>query len=766
MSIENPERFDYLKVQAYDPDDYDNHYHETYPLNCINRNSVHEKHTDNAEESISFEAFDDDRPGFKTLGEKARIIAGEQIYEITDYDKSVDGKSNSSVKADQIVNVNFKRVEQPRKMKYTTSSGTEKSETVSYLTLDDLISFFENGVDMMGFSFVIHGYFPRRPIKDVGHWNGKELLSKITETWPGTVIIPWGYQIHVYGFQEKRDDNGNLVSIRDIDTGVRFDSMSNLRDVKISRKTSTLCNAVEVKSATYQQKTNSKGDDDSEDTNQAVVMQTLPYFPNFLAYSEESVKKWGWHKADTILDGEFTNKEAAMAAAREKMITSPVISVTATVDHPGRTELQPIPGHKYTIGISNDSEAHHVILRGYDWYPFNPAKGAQLTLNSIDPGIVANLKTIILHDVELSPTMISFKALEQQQNGLADDEDDDEDSGDIDEENTDDSEDRPDDAGDGTDGKDDDKKKKKPKNGQEGSQTGVFLPIGSNPKFPRTYINDLGNFYLYKYSDNSAGNGRQFAISVVDDQEVMKELCDGTFVKKGIPDDDPDEPLNSPSTRAFMIDIDNANWVKGKNKVRSTYQPADFYFGRSFLLSSGMLGTQAGQFTLRANVPNEDFDFDSGVVKHNPDHVNKDGVEIYEDTTTSKGNNPGHLARLNVGPLYSTSTHKLSQLSTKQDVKPLDRKKALDTIMNTDIAEYRYKKEYDEEQSPEASVIIDDIHDNPEWKTPDVFKDKSGKYRNDSSLLAYTVKAVQELKHEVDDLKKENEDLKKQLQNK
>ena len=86
--------------------------------------------------------------------------------------------------------------------------------------------------------------------------------------------------------------------------------------------------------------------------------------------------------------------------------------------------------------------------------------------------------------------------------------------------------------------------------------------------------------------------------------------------------------------------------------------------------------------------------------------------------------------------------------------------------MDTDIATYRYKKEYDDNQNHEASVIIDDVHDKPQWKTPGVFKDKSGSYRNDSALLAYTVKAVQELSHKVDKLTEENNKLKKQLKSK
>lgn len=765
MSISNPEHFDYLKVAAYDPNNETNHYHTWYPLNCISRSSAHIKYSDNSEYYLSFDAYDDGSLGFKALGEKARIIAGEQIFEITDFDKSVVGVAKTSVKADQIVNANFKRIWQPRKMDYTSDDGSKQTETVSYVDIVRLISFFKSGIDMMGFDFKLHGHFPQRPMKNVGNFNGKTLLTKIVETWPGTVIVPWGHMIHIYGYQKNRDQNGNLVNIRDIDTGLRFDSMANLRNVKISRKTSTLCNAIEVKSATYEVKSsNSKDDSDDDD----VVIRNRPYFPNFLAVSDESIKKYGLYKADSVLDGEFTYKPAAIAAAREKMVTSPVISVTATLDHPGQTEIQPIPGYKYTVGISNEGEAHHVILRGFDWYPFDPTKGANLTLNSIDPGIIANLRTIILHDASLSPELTEFKELEDKADSkdTSDDDDDDDDSGDdtgddddddntddddadLPEEDTDDSDDRPDDNGDGTDDGNPAPGKAKPKNGHDTSKFGVYLPISD--KETHAHITRYGNILL------NAKN-HKWMVRAVDSDKEMAKIRDGRL-----------SPANLKKShfmdRIFMIDFNQGKWLHGKYaNLNSMMRNADVYCSHNVVCGSGLHATQAGQMTLRAKVPNSDWNSD-GTIKHLPDHYNKDGVAIYDDTTTKKGNNPGVLARVNMGPLYATSIHQLSKLSTKKNVKKLDENKALDTVMKTDIGEYRYDDDYDDSHSPEASVIIDDVNKSPKWQTPDVFKDKTGQYRNDSSLLAYTVKAVQALQHEVDSLKKENKELKKRLNN-
>ena len=779
MSISNPEKFDYLKVAAYDPTNTKNHYMNVYPLTgCVDQSTVHIKYSDNLDNNIGFSVHDDGSAGFKALGNKARIIAGEQIFEISNFNTSVSGIDSTSVSADQLANVNFKRVNQPRKMVYTTSEGDKKKENVSYLTLKQLLNFFKHGVDMMGFKFVVHGWFPKRGIKDVGHWNGKELLTKIKDTWPGTVIIGWGHEIHFYGFQKTRGKNGELVNVRDIDTGQRFDNMYDTKDINVDSSITRMCNAIEVKSATYQVK-NQTGGDDSD-----IVMQTRPYFANFLAVSEKSIKNYGYYKADSILDNNFTNKAAAIAAAREKMVTRPVVSVKATVDHPGRTEAQPIPGHKYTVGVSNDDNVYHVILRGFDWYPFDPMKGAILTLNSVDPGILGNIRTIVMHDLELSPTMTDVKELtnddsdddgdddDLSDDDLSDDLDDDgddddsDDDGDdddsddgLDEVDTDDTTDRPDDAGNG-DGT-------QPQNGQQGSAQGFFLPISD--RGTNAYISDHGNIGVNK-------NNKKWMLRVADN-DAMAQLRDHKITPNDI-------NQNHYVDRVMMIDFDHGKWLHGKNiNLNSSYQNSNFYFGHTTLFGSGLIATQANQFTFRANVPNSDYQSD-GTMRHEVAYYDDNGTGIFVDTRS--GVNPGHMARVNTGPIYSTSRHELSRLSTKKDVKKLDEGKAINRIMQTDIGEYRYNKEYDSEQNYEASVIIDDVNDKPKWRTPNEFKDKTGSYRNDSSLLAYAVvvvkslvrnvsnvfnkvksltKRVNKLEAENQQLKQEIEDIKKQLNN-
>lgn len=123
----------------------------------------------------------------------------------------------------------------------------------------------------------------------------------------------------------------------------------------------------------------------------------------------------------------------------------------------------------------------------------------------------------------------------------------------------------------------------------------------------------------------------------------------------------------------------------------------------------------------------------------------------------------GHLAEIYAGTIHAHVTNS-SLLSRKKQVKELDKSKALYTILNTDIASYRFKGEKDGESY--ASVIIDDVDKTKKWKTPRAFVTRDGKHRKDDVTIGYLVKSVQALQDEINDLKDENNKLKKELNDK
>ncbi len=82
-----------------------------------------------------------------------------------------------------------------------------------------------------------------------------------------------------------------------------------------------------------------------------------------------------------------------------------------------------------------------------------------------------------------------------------------------------------------------------------------------------------------------------------------------------------------------------------------------------------------------------------------------------------------------------------SQLSKKKDISPLEEEQAMETIMNTDIYRYHYKDETESEPY-NYSVIIDDIHEKSQYKTPEEFiiADRTG--RNDGNAVGFLIQAL------------------------
>lgn len=765
-SIDNPTKFDYLKVVEWSPDVDDKRYNyqNVYPLSCVVKSSVTITYKDNADYNISFDVFNDGSAGFEALHENSRIVAGDQIFVIQNYTKKVSGIATASVTATQLVNADFTRVQQPRLYRYkdrNTDDSTTNSENISYVTLHQLLRWFFHRIDAMGFRYRIHGYFPQRPIKNIGHWNGKQLITQVVKTWPGTVVIGWGHTINFYGYQQTKDANGNPLSVRDIDTGQRIDAMLDTKVLNISRDTTKMCNAIEVKAATHsveQQNQNSDTDEDSnvEEENE-VVYHDLPFFPNFLAISERSIRKYGLYTAQDVLDEGFTDKGAAMAAAREKMVTDPVVSVTAQVDHAGLTETQPIPGHRYTVGVSQEGELYHVILRGFTWYPFDPTKGVTLTMDNVDPGIIGNLRTIIIHDAELSPTITQFKALEDDSSDdnsvnidYADDDysyddaaddasevDDDDDETDPVDDMSQDSDDDPsgEDQGDGDDtGQTADTDQQQQRPGDDGhpghrktpKSFKAFLPISD--KGAHAHISRYGNLTINR--DNPTG----YTIRV-GSTKTLEHLRDGNFT-------DADRKNNFGFKNMFRImPRDYQNMDTGAD----FYNTASFYFGQgTYFSDSGGFFQTPKTVTFRGGVSNSDYKANGEMHHHYKRVYQKNGpvkyIDYFDDASSK---NPGVLATVQAGKFVAHNFAHYSQLSKKKDVKRLSTKYALNKIDKAELGTFKYKDDPDEEV--QASMMIDDVHDTPHWVTPDDFMTKDHKHINDTKLSAYQTAAIQEL---------------------
>ena len=749
----------------------------TYVLDSATRQSTTVTYKDNQEFSISFQVYNNNHPGFKALNVGNVILFGGNEFKITSFTKQVNGAANASVTANQLVNVDFQNVVQPRKLNYATTgtgSADNDNKNVAYLDLEGLIDWFKKGVDMQGFTFKTHGYFPTRPISDAGKWDGKQLLTSITTVWPGTVIVGNKKEINIYGFQEERDDRGNLQNVLDAETGERVDAMLNARSVSITRDISTLCNAIEVQSASYT--VNNDNDDDETDEEKELTFDQYYYFQNHIAYSKESVDNWGFHPAKQALANNFTDEDAADDAAREAMVTEPTVSITGTIDRPGDSYTIPAIHGKYTVGLSQENETYHVMLVGFTAHPFDSSSGTSVTYSNLEPGILDVLSKINVHDQEMSPVVRQIKdAIDNDEiNDIAKDDDYSDDLHDTDK-----TKHRKKDKGKG---------KKEQKKVRKKATKGIkaYLPISD--KRTNAHISKYGGLTLNE-------KNKSWNIRITDDDH-LKDLRDGTWQQQT--DEDPGDEDDSEWRHLLKADYHkyNGNWIN-KHGAQSYYAQSDWYLGQLVFANSGLITTTSPTFTLRANVTDDDYIPDFSNDDGMGFKKNKNGGTLRRVWKTDKKDptlhtiddaspeQPGELAGLQVGRIHVNrmptptdgykqgdvichrivyeNSYKFSKLSMKKDVKPLSKSKALNTILNTDIAEYQYK--HDDTHEKHASVIIDDVHDKPQWKTPKAFiaDNGAGGGRKDDVTVGYLVKAVQALQDQINDLKDENKDLKKQL---
>lgn len=103
--------------------------------------------------------------------------------------------------------------------------------------------------------------------------------------------------------------------------------------------------------------------------------------------------------------------------------------------------------------------------------------------------------------------------------------------------------------------------------------------------------------------------------------------------------------------------------------------------------------------------------------------------------------------------LYAKSFDPHSQLSSKTRIEKLNGQEALATIMNDDMYTYQYKSDVASGSTKRyASLIIDDVNDVKQYRSPEMFIADNGKCRDDGTQLAYLIAAFQYQHQVIDDL--------------
>lgn len=745
------------------------------PLTCVVPGSGYRTYKDNDKNDLTFEVRDDGSESFDAIKEQSYIFAGGDQFVIQSVSKNVDLVSTATVTASQRVNADFKRLRNPTTF-LDGDMDDGKSDEV-FTPIEDLFDWFfapyQEGEGDLLFQPVLEGYFPARGYKRPSNIDGDQLLTLVKQTWPGTIIYGFGNYIIFQGYAEQRSDEyGELKNVREVETGMRFDQLKDTKDVQIDRDINPVVNAIKVKAATYDPNPKTVDKDGNVEEEELNVIKAKPYFPNCLITSDHSIKKWGLRVADEVLEG-FTSLRAATAAAREKMQTDPTISIKATINHPGKLEECPIPGHVYTFGVSSESKVYHVKVVGFTWYPNNPGKGTQLVLSNADPSLKAVLHKRFTHDLELSPTVTAFK------NHLKDDDTDgSDDFSDVPEINSDDQLDRPDDDGNGgEDSKhrhDKDKQKKKATK----ADGKAHLPI-SDKAGTRAHISKFGGLTV---------NFKNRSVNIrATDDDHLKSLAKGDWTEQDTSDVNDEGPDEWRHLAMGYFGGEEGTFVSTGKRSRQYYMQSDWYLGQNTFTNYGLWATTAPSITLRAGVEDSDYyqetdQNEDGEFHHTgyPGtlklkwHKYKDGGQWIN---TQEEKQPGKLAGLNIGQMrvnqspsptdgykpgdilckriaYKTDYH-FSRLSMKENITKLDPKKALKIIDETGLWEYNYKNDGEKQ----ASIIINDVDNDKKFKTPKPFVSNNGKggERKDSVQIAYNSASIQELHRQLKIEQKKNE---------
>lgn len=136
----------------------------------------------------------------------------------------------------------------------------------------------------------------------------------------------------------------------------------------------------------------------------------------------------------------------------------------------------------------------------------------------------------------------------------------------------------------------------------------------------------------------------------------------------------------------------------------------------------------------------------SGNASMHLDHAIIDGHEWWAsaDGITFGRSYDGQNTSSTYVDLYAKSFDPHSQLSSKTRIERLDGQKALDTIMADDMYTYQYKSDVASGSTKRyASLIIDDVNDVKQYRSPKIFIADNGKCRDDGTQLAYLIAAFQ-----------------------
>lgn len=217
------------------------HDKQAVPLTCFFKNTFQYEYEDNETNQITFTAYNDGSPSFATIVNESTITFNNDLFIIKDVEEDDNGSEQYSVTAVQYVNSEIGRVRQ----------RNVRNGVLTY-TVESVLDYFLNDqiANPFGFSYHVFGDFDKQRIENLGACSGKDMISKIIETWPGTIVLPKNKTINIYAPETFKKNYGRRIVYK-----------YNSSDMKLTEDSTGIVNQVLCIGAT-------KEDDDNQADNQ------------------------------------------------------------------------------------------------------------------------------------------------------------------------------------------------------------------------------------------------------------------------------------------------------------------------------------------------------------------------------------------------------------------------------------------------------------------------------------------------------------------
>lgn len=165
----------------------------------------------NSSYQLNFTAHDNSSAVYSQLDVESSIYYASQEYIVKECIESFDtGVSTKEITALHVY-MDIDRIYQ-----HDTQEGKKT------YSIDDVVKYWLDG-NSLGFTYEVHGSFDHQEIENLGNGSGKDMLSKVLDTWKTAVIFPDNRKIRIYTPDEFFKSQQRRVDYLHNSKSVKFD---------------------------------------------------------------------------------------------------------------------------------------------------------------------------------------------------------------------------------------------------------------------------------------------------------------------------------------------------------------------------------------------------------------------------------------------------------------------------------------------------------------------------------------------------------------